>query len=64
VDDFSGFKYPHYATNVVTRNYCAGSGVQNAQIYDIWSPFISPPPTYAHNTLGPGCTCASGAGSC
>lgn len=64
VDSFSGSNYPYYATNVVTRNYCTGSGLQNAEIYDIWSSYISPPPTYSHNVLGPGCTCASGAGSC
>jgi len=64
VDSFSGTVYSNYSTNVVTKNYCTGSGVQNAEIYDDWNSYVYPPPTYTHNILGPGCTCDSGAGSC
>jgi hypothetical protein len=43
VDSFSGLNYPCYATNVVTRNHCTGSAQQNAEIYDVWAQYISPP---------------------
>jgi hypothetical protein len=64
VDGFSGSTYPYYATNIVSGNYCTGSGVQHAVIRDTMHAYVSPPPTYSNNILGPGCTCASGAGSC
>jgi hypothetical protein len=64
VSNFNRGTFPYYATNTVTGNFCTGSGVQHALIRDTWNRYVSPPPTYSNNILGPGCTCDSGAGSC
>ena len=65
VDGFTTGTYSGYGTNTVTTNYVAGSNANGAAgIMNFAASYVSPPPTYSGNVLGPGGVCQLGGVTC